>query len=352
MAKHRLRLSIAVIAGALVFFGAFTAAWLAERGRREAPPEVLPVPVRVTRVRRMDLSRVYRVSGHVEAEQTVTLLPKIEGAVTSLPVAMGDRIEKGALVAEIDPEPYRLYLRRAEANLDAARSAYQRVSTLFEANSISAQKYDEAKAAFDAAESARDIARLQWENSRVTAPLEGAVVQVHVAEGDLVSPSRPLATIADISRLKVDASVPENYYERFLRAPGEIGISVEAASLPGRFVPGAIRAVAPAIDPRSRSFRVSVDLDFGDEPLRPGMYVQLYFILETREDVNTLPYSALVSGRTLWTVEDGHARRVDFSPVFTGAERFQVPPEFEDRQFIVEGHHFLQEGQKVKVVGN
>ncbi len=270
--------------------------------------------------------------------------------MTALPVAMGDRVARGELIAEIDPEPYRLYLRRAEATLDAARSAYKRVSTLFEADSVSAQKYEEAKAAFDAAQSARDIARLQWENSRVTAPLDGAVVQVHIAEGDLVSPSRPLATIADISRLKVEASVPENYYERFLKSPGEIEISVEAASLPGRSVPGSIRALAPAIDPRSRSFRVIVDLDFGDEPLRPGMYVQLYFILETRKGVSTLPYSALVSGRSLWTVEDGLARRIDFTPSFAGAQRFQVPSDFEERQFIIEGHHFLQEGQRVKVV--
>lgn len=352
MAKRRLTVSIVLIGSALLLFGAFTGAWLAVRGRRELPAGPLPLPVRMETPRRMDLSREYRASGHIEAERTVTLLPKTEGAITSLPVSMGDRVAEGDVAAEIDPEPYRLNLQRAEANLAAARSVFRRVERLRDADSISAQAYDEAKAAFEAAGSARDIARLQWENSRVRSPLDGVVVQVHAAEGDLVSPSRPLATVADISRLKVTASVPEKYYERFIASPEAILISVESSSFPGRPVPGSIRAVAPAIDPRSRSFQVIVDIDAGELPLRPGMYVRLSFTLETRRNVPTLPYKALVSGHTLWTVEEGAAVKIDFRPEFAGSDRFEIPPGYAGTRFIVEGHHFIEEGRQVKAVGN
>ncbi len=349
-ASSRKFLSLFIIIIAFVLFGGFTLLWLQVRASRSPVSDPLPVPVRLEEPKIADLSRDYRVSGHIESARMVTLLPKTEGSLDRLSVSMGEQVSEGAVLAEIDPEPYRLTLERAEANLAGASSVFRRVEQLYLADSVSAQKYDEAKTAFEAARSSRDLAKLQWENSRVKSPFTGTVLQLHAEEGDLVSPGRPLLTLADISRLEVNASVPEIFYPRFMEAPHQIGISIRVPSFQERTFSGTIKHVAPSIDPRSRSFQVTVDIDPGDEPLRPGMFVYITFLLETRKAVYSLPHKALLSGALLWHVEGGEARKIEFSPEFSGAHRFMLDPELASRFYIVEGHHFLREGQTVKVL--
>lgn len=350
MSSRRKRFSIGMILTGLLLFASFTAAWLGVRGRREFRLPPLPLAVRIEQARTMDLSKSISVSGHVEAKRSVSILSKVSGSLTVLHVEMGDEVEKGDLLLEIDPEPYRLELEGAEAQLASAEAVFLRLEQLRKSDSVSPQRYDEAKAGFDAARSRRDLALLQWENSRVESPFPATVVRVFVSEGDLASPGRPLLLLSDLSQLEISANLPESYYERFALSSREITIDVAAPSLPGRRFRADISAVSPAVDPRSRSFQLRLTVVSPGTLLRPGMFVRITFLLETRLAVPTLPLEALVNGKYLWFESDGAAHRLEYEPEFIGEDRFLLDEGLRHRNFIVDGQHFLREGESVEAV--
>jgi hypothetical protein len=81
------------------------------------------------------------------------------------------------------------------------------------------------------------------------------------------------------------------------------------------------------------------------------MTATVTFRLDERKDALSLPYAALGYERELWYVEDGAARRIGAPELFSDGDYFEVPESFAGKDYIVEGQHFLSEGQAVKSIG-
>ena len=298
--------------------------------------------------------------GFVEADETVTILPLVSGTILNLGVDVGDAVEAGQQIARIDPARYDLARIQAEASFSAADSTFQRTRRLFEADATTRQNYDQARAQFEAARSQLDLALLQLSYTEVRSPIAGVVLQRHLASGDIASPERPLVTVGDIGRLVVRGAVPEEWYRRFSGSGGNgtgnqggavvspVAVRIAAG---GELYQGRIRTVAPYVSPRTRTFEVVSLVEGSPATLRPGMSVTVNFIFETRVNVPTLPLEALGYGNTLWYVDDGIARSIAAENLFSHGARMQIPEEDAHHRFILEGHHFLSEGQRVRVLG-
>ena len=88
----------------------------------------------------------------------------------------------------------------------------------------------------------------------------------------------------------------------------------------------------------------------GTGELRPGMFVAVSILLERRSGA-ALPFSALASQNRLWYIDgEGNAQYHSVVPEFDDGRYFLVPSELEDLKFIVEGQHFLQPGQPVRIL--
>jgi multidrug efflux pump subunit AcrA (membrane-fusion protein) len=166
-------------------------------------------------------------------------------------------------------------------------------------------------------------------------------------------------TIGDLSRLVVRARVPERYYAEFnARAPDgrRSAVSVRVSQEGAGEHAARISSVAPFVSAENKTFEVSCDLGGDTTALRPGMSVVALFTMERREGLWSLPHAALLGGNTLWYVEtapDGTevARSMEVEPGFSTDERFAIPAAEAGKAFIVEGHHFLREGSRVRVAG-
>ncbi len=333
----------------LVIVGAAGAYWYVLGTTERAAEGDHVSSVRVAYAARADVGRRVSVKAHVEAAEMVTVLPLVSGSVDLLTVDVGDRIAEGDVVARIDPERYQLQLAQADAALRAAERTFTRTRQLFEADATTIQNVDEARANFEAAQSQRDLARLYLEYANVTSPIGGTVLARHATRGDLASPERPIVTIGTIESLIVRASVPEDRYEQFVR--GRDSITTTVANN-GSVYAASIQTVAPYVQAETRTFEVECEIVDGETLLRPGMSVTVEFELARREDVLTLPYEVRGYGGSIWHVEEGIASKVEVPVLFEGEERFQIPDTFGDYRFVVEGQHFLTEGQSVRVVGD
>jgi HlyD family secretion protein len=308
------------------------------------------IPVRVTTPEYGTLEQIITMGGYIESEKTVTVLPKVQGAISSFSASTGDYLEKGGLIAVIDDEPYMLTLKQAEASFLAAEATYKRTNDLYKSGATSSQNYDQAKAQYDVAAAQYKSVQLNYKYTRITAPIAGTVIAVQASEGDLVGNQSPIVVIADLDDLVVKAKVPEKYYFEFYENREGIKTRVSLADKQERIFGGVLRTVTPYINPASKKFDVLVKLESEQLPLRPGMFVNIDFVIRRKENIYYLPYKTLIDNRYLWYAEDGRARRMEFEPDFQTESMFQVPESYSDLNFLIEGQGFVEEGQQIKLV--
>jgi membrane fusion protein, multidrug efflux system len=310
------------------------------------------VPVKVSYPVRGTIQRSFRISGYVETEQMVTVLPKISGTLTNLYLDVGDTVEKGQVIGTVDSESYGLTLRQAEAAYLAAKSTYERMEQLYQANATSKQNYDQAKSQYDAAKSQYELAQLQFNYTDISAPVGGVVLQKHTSEGSLVAQQVPIVTIGDLDRLVVNARIPEKYYAFFETNKDTMEIEAELPALNDKDIRIGIQTISPFISPETKTFEVRCTLTGETSLLRPGMFLYLTFVLDKKSDVLYLPFEALVGGDTLWYIkpENCSAGTVSHSPSFFNDDVFELPEQYEEYPFIIEGQNFLREGQKCRVL--
>ena len=321
------------------------------RSNQEEELKEVPAAVTVVKGERGSLSRAIRLTGISESRSTVTLLSRIGGLLKELPAAMGDEVEAGEVVARIDDEVYRLTLAQAEAALSGAEATFRRVETLSKSNSVTPQSYDEARAAYEAARSQYALARLNLDWCEIISPIKGTVLETHLGEGDLVSPQRPLMTVAELDHPEIRLKVPEEYYGRFRESRETMTIKARIPAMDEREFSCRVIQIAPWIAPESKTFELLLGVEDPGGLIRPGMFAAVFVELDKREDVVFLEWHCLDSEGNLWYLdEDQRPRKMKYQPALTGEEGFQVPPGMEDTFFIAQGHHFLTEGQNVRVL--
>jgi len=337
---------VLLIVGGIVFL------YFRRNMQETVPEKEMVTPVRVVTPRRGRLAKEYTTSGYAEAEAVVTVLPKIAGTLDELRVSMGDTVKEGELIAVIDDKQHALTLKQAETGYSAAKSTFERTERMFNSNAVSTQEYDQVKARYNSAETQYELAQLNMTYTRIRAPIGGVVLQKHTSPGSNVAPQVPLVTIADVEDVTVKVSIPEEYYGLFTARKEELSPRVTVPALDSLVLAARIRAIAPYISPESASFTVVCALPPGTEQVRPGMWVNISFPLETREQIYYLPQEALVGGDTLWYVEPTQksSHKIEFTPVFETSHYFQIHESYRDYTFIVEGQHFLRGGALVKIV--
>jgi len=322
-----------------------------------APPETVirPRPAVVVMYPEYDdIIQSIALNGYIETDTMVTVLPRVSGILEELSVEAGDKIGEGELIALVDRAPLELQMAQAEAAYLAAKSSFERMEQLYNAKAAPKQNYDEARSQYDLYTSQFELAKIQYNYATVTSPISGTVMTVHTSVGSLTSPQVPLVTIGDFEDLIVTVRVPEKYYDVFLLRGKSMKILIRRPDMidGGKIrdvISGVIESISPYISADSKSFSVQCSLEGNIENLRPGMYVEVEIAIDEYPEVLGLPYIALTAGSSLWYVdkETDTAQAMEFHPALYSDSFFSVPDELEDRLFIIDGHHVLQEGQKI-----
>lgn len=215
-------------------------------GCRPKPPPAPPPPaVEVAAAIERDVSDWDEFTGRIEPVDSVRIRPRVTGYIDRVAFTEGSFVKKGALLFEIDPRPYRAALARAEADLTAARTRAElaknevaRGDRLLAARAISQEEYDErvnrareTAAAVQAADAAVQMARLDLEFTRVTAPIAGRTSRAEVTVGNLVQSGANatlLTTVVSTDRVYVGFEGDEQVYLKY----GEMSRRGEDPQLP------------------------------------------------------------------------------------------------------------------------
>ena len=369
----------------LVLFIVFAALFLILRWfystRTETTYERPTTPVEVTKPQVRTLTKQIPLSSYVSAEDTVAVVPYLDGTILSYNVKEGDYVKEGDIIATIDPEPYELQRKQAEAAYLGYQSTFERVENLYKAGGASKQDYDSVKAQRDAYEAQLELAQLQLSYTNVKAKTSGTILKTLASQGGTAAKGSPIAVIANLEDLTVNLNLGEQYFGLFSNSSDTTNAStgntkndtssgtasdytITVTRPAGQYsqetsTTATIKAVSPYVDSSSHNFKLYLKLD-DPRAFNPGMYVKVTIAVETQTGYSIerkamkLDGSAYYVQKTNDTAADAKnectAKSIGLSDAFATSEYVIVPDEYKDEMFIIKGQNDIFAGQPVAIV--
>ena len=297
-----------------------------------APPKVVTAEARFE-----NLTDEIEALGTIRANESVEIRPRIATLVERIAFDEGDLVEKGELLVDLERSEIVAGLALAEANLKESLSIYDRSKSLAATQAISASNLEQLLAQVQVDQAQVEAARARLSNTAIRAPFTGRVGLRRVSPGSFVNTSTVITTLDDISRVKLDFSVPET----FLTVVKE-GMSIVAHSVvyPDREFQGFVDSVDTRLDPVSRAVQVRAIIDNSDSALKPGMFMTVD-LQRDRGSAIVIPEQALVPEGSAQYVFVVSENTVEKREVRIGR---RVPGLVVIAEGLVEGEQIVTEG--------
>jgi membrane fusion protein (multidrug efflux system) len=274
---------------------------------RGGPPMAMPVDVAVARTD--TVVETIRATGQIEATQSIDLRPEVEGRIVEIVVSEGREVAQGAVLFRIDDTQLRAQVARLEAERDLADQALKRTRELLDRNASSAADLERAEASARGAAASLEQQQLRLDRTVVRAPFAGVVGQRFVSLGDYVSSATRLTTLQTVDPQRAAFGVPERYAQQLVRG---LEVTFMVAALADRTFTGVVDFVDPRVELPGRTITVKARVPNRGRVLKPGMFIEVALVAETRPRAVVVPEDAVlpVSGADyVWLVVEGKATR-------------------------------------------
>ena len=270
------------------------------------------VTVTVANVAIRPVERTVSVVGTLAADAQAELASEVEGQVIEIVADLGDRVNRGDVLARVRSDEIEARLRESEASFEKAIADETRAKPLREQGVISTQEYDQVRTSLQVARARRDQLRIQLEHTDIRSPLDASVAVRLVDKGSYVRAGTVIYRLVQDDPLKFRGEVPEREVPS-LQAGQEIRIVVDA--FPGETFLGKVSRIGSAADPTARSLAFEAGVPNADHRLRPGFFGHGEVVVGKDERALAVPLASLTSfaGVTkVFVIENGvaHERQV------------------------------------------
>jgi HlyD family secretion protein len=332
-------------------------------------------------IKRASISQEITLVGNLIGEATVAVAPRAAGRLQEISVKLGDRVNRGQRIAQIEDfeikeqvkqaeaaaEVSQATIRQREADLQLARTNVERSRSLFERQLLPRQTLDDNEARYQSAVASVDLAkaqnsqskarldelRINLSNTIITSPVTGFVARRAVDPGAFVGQNAPIVDVVDITSVRLVANVVEKDLSHLARGDTT---TVGVDAFPGEKFAGRIARVSPILDPATRTASIEIEIPNPDFRLKPGMYARVGIVTNTRKEALVAPANAVV---------DLGGRRGVFQPLNNSAvfRTVQVGTEqlnqveilggiAEGEQVITTGAGALRDGDRILLPGD
>jgi RND family efflux transporter MFP subunit len=329
----------------IIFAVAAAAAAGCSRDRNvQAAEQSKPRTVKVEPAQVRDVRREVDLVGTLAAREEVTVSAEVAGRVAKLVQDLGDRVQAGGPLVELDQEKLLYRAQGQRAALEQARARYgasaagdlpplekvpEVVSTaaqlvdaqqrLDRAKSLASRKLlpqsdlDDAQTKLETARAARDqalasarqlhadiqaqesavrLAERELRDATIRAPFDGFVAERLVSLGQFVQPQTPVMRIVRLHPLKLTAEVPERFAP-WIETGREIDVRVDA--YPGQVTHGRLVRISPSVNLKSRAFAIEGEVPNPDGRLKPGTFARVQITTDHVDRAVTVPAAAVQS---------------------------------------------------------
>jgi RND family efflux transporter MFP subunit len=334
-------------------------------GDQEGAPE----EVRLVRTERIaantaEIAAVY--SGEVRARREADLGFMVSGRILRRHVEVGDRVEIGTRLFQIDATDASLNANASRSQVETARSQlrqaqddYDRYVALGKSNYVSKADVEKMRLALETAQQTLratqanyGVVANQTKYTTLRSTTSGIVTALEAEAGQVVQAGQVVVRVAQKGEREIAISVPESRVDELV---GAKDLSVELWAEPGRRYRGRVREIAPATDEVTRTYSARVSVLDADERPRLGMTAKVLVPLRREQGLRRVPLTAIydVDGTSkVWIVDAGTSRVAKRSVTIARAQKdgVLIGAGLRDGDIVVTaGVHLLHEGQKVRL---
>jgi RND family efflux transporter MFP subunit len=323
-----------------------------EEGEKEE--ETVTAPVATAQVGIDDIAAYYSGTATLEADERATIVFQTTGVVLEVLAEEGDFVEKGAVLARLETDRYRLEVARAEAELMRLETDFNRKKELFGRDLISAENFEQVRANYKAQTAAYELAQLDLYYTEVRAPFAGFISERLVRAGNLVPNLEPVFRITSYDPLLAVLHVPERELS-VLRKGLPVSVAVDA--WPGLSFEGEVTRISPVIDPATGTFRVTAEIVDAGDKLKPGLFGRVQVLYDFHENAVVIPRSAVISeddqNHVFIVADDGIASRRAIELGYEKDGLVEIVSGLEaGEQVVTAGKGSLSNGTTVEVIGS
>lgn len=316
--------------------------------------------------------------GELKPKAEVEVMSRISGRLEQVLVDRGSEVRQGQLLAAVEDDEIQKQIQRAEASLAVTRAGVKkaeatqenlkvqvdRYKELYQAGLISPQELADLESRLRVSEADTELARaqvqqaeaglselkIQHQNSRIYAPLDGVVGTRYLDPGALVNSGVAIVSILNMDELKTVVPVAESIIQRI-----RVGQPTEIASdaYPELTYRGAVTRISPFLDPETRSADIEIEISNAGRTLRPGMFVRVRIDVNVTRQAASIPRSGLVMrGAQQGVFQVTQENTVRFQPVEVGTidgDTVEVLSGLQDgAEIVTSGAQNLNEGDPVR----
>jgi RND family efflux transporter MFP subunit len=298
--------------------------------------------VAVETVRQDTVTRAVDVVGTLAAEDEVTISSEAEGTVSRILADLGDRVQAGQTLVELDREKLQYSadqaratlqralatygapdtehlppieqtpdVQKAKAELVQAQQAFDRANELHHRQLVPKQTLDDAEATLQAkkagyesalqnaknlradimaSEAASKLADRQLRDTYIRAPFDGYVEKRLVNLGELVKAQMPVMAVVRMNPLKVTAEIPEKMAP-WIKVGQNVELHVDA--YPDKAIAGSVTRISPSVNAATRAFPFEAKVPNAEALLKPGTFARVHIATSKVDQVLTLSYTAM-----------------------------------------------------------
>jgi multidrug efflux system membrane fusion protein len=294
----------------------------------------------------MTLPQYLTAAGSIAAVHNVTISPEVEGRVTKIAFEAGSATKKGDLLVQLNDAPERAERAAMRAQERLAQVALDRARRLLASGFVAQAQLDRAQSQHDAA--AANVAKVEAAiaQKQIRAPFDGKLGVRWIEVGQYLTAGAAVTTLTETAPLYINFAMPEQAVPRL--AVGQ-DVDLDVAAYPGRKFPARVAIIDPQVMSDTRTVRVQAISDNTDGVLTPGMYAKVQVSLAARDNVLTIPETAVnhsLYGDSVYLIQESKGEKgeavltVTRTPIQTG-ERV-------DNRVAVTG---IKEGDRVVTTG-
>lgn len=229
-----------------------------------------------------------QTQGSVDAEDNIMVSAKSPGVVTAVYIKEGQQVSKGQVLAQIDNSVIIRSIEAQKAQLELAKTVFERQKNLWDQKIGTEVQYLQAKTNKESLEKQLESLNEQNDMTRIKAPINGTVDEISIKIGENIAPGMPAVRVVNTSDLKLIANVSEAYVTDIKKGNTAV-ISIPELK---KEITAKVTFVGKTIDPLSRTFPVEIKLPANDN-LRPNMTGILKVIFHTEPSTIVVPVNVV-----------------------------------------------------------
>jgi len=328
-------------------------------------------PVRTMTLKAANAISSHTFSGIARSDVAARLSFNVSGRLKSVNVKPGQYVKKGTLIASLDSAYFKLKvaevrasLKQTASELEHSKARYERVQKLYVNRSSSLSDLDSARTAYDSAKANRramrtrlEQAQLELSYTKLHAPIDGSVSEIHVRKGENVTAATNIATISSTKNIEVPISVPGSMIDAI--KVGQL-TKVTFDDIKDKSFNARITEVSHSSSMRTTTFPVTVRVIKPSKRIHPGMAASVTFSIGKESLVKSfvIPVHALMEDEDdyyIYTVENiengiGTIRRRNVTRgSLTGKGIILTDGVKEGMRVLIAGMSRVHSGQKVRV---